>query len=312
MFDGKVKSSRTVSFKSTSGAKRESSAQDLVDNVRKQRELRQITKHRNNAAIKIQSTVRLMLCRKRVLSLFQQEFDKKVGDITKLKTLFLSKNSNFFIPVDILLGLYRLFFFFYNPKRDTDRTRKMQQYFYESIANSSTKHNLIYQLLKPSHYNQWKLYVKLVISTMLPNDNEGVNGSESAKDTANSSMNHNNLLKTTMTILFVNPIKLNELSDVQERELLSLPMVLDDIAHSLCGVICKHARKLTLQNTLSNDPAFVSIFITVIQRCIKRMNMNMIDQITSVQNIQARNELVSTLKNYCRPRVNKSLIASCC
>jgi hypothetical protein len=109
-FDGKVKPQKVVSG---SGKKRETDTNTLLDNARKQRELRQQEKLRLNAAVKLQSQVRGNLQRSLFIKSLRDEFDKQVRKIQTLKALFRNKGTDFQVPLSEITGLVRMIYYFY-------------------------------------------------------------------------------------------------------------------------------------------------------------------------------------------------------
>lgn len=108
MFDGKVRGNRAVS---ASGKKRESDKEAFLVNTRKQREDRAVERKKLLAVVRLQSSVRRCLVRKSVSSKFKLELDKKVSDIKCLQLAFKSRGSQFNIPLDVLLPIFRAYLF---------------------------------------------------------------------------------------------------------------------------------------------------------------------------------------------------------
>jgi hypothetical protein len=108
MFDGKVRGNRAVS---ASGKKREPDKEAFLVNTRKQREDRAIERKKLLAVVRLQSFVRRCIVRKSVFSKFKLELDKKVSDIKCLQLAFKSRGSQFNIPLDVLLPIFRSFLF---------------------------------------------------------------------------------------------------------------------------------------------------------------------------------------------------------
>lgn len=108
MFDGKVRGNRAVS---ASGKKRESDKEAFLVNTRKQREDRAVERKKLLAVVRLQSFVRRCIVRKSVFSKFKLELDKKVSDINSLQLAFKSRGSQFNLPLDVLLPIFRAFLF---------------------------------------------------------------------------------------------------------------------------------------------------------------------------------------------------------
>ena len=108
MFDGKVRGNRAVS---ASGKKRESDKEAFLVNTRKQREDRAVERKKLLAVVRLQSFVRRFIVRKSVFSKFRLELDKKVSDIKCLLLAFKSRGSQFNVPLDVLLPIFRAFLF---------------------------------------------------------------------------------------------------------------------------------------------------------------------------------------------------------
>ena len=110
MFDGKVRGNRAVS---SAGTKRGSDKGTFLENTRKQREDRAAERKRLLAVVRLQSFFRRCLTWRAVTSRLRAEVDMKVSDITRIQTAFKSKGSQFNVPLDVLMGIFRSFLFSY-------------------------------------------------------------------------------------------------------------------------------------------------------------------------------------------------------
>lgn len=130
-FDGKVSSGRNVSL---SGKKTKTDTKDLVEKARKEREQREILKQKNVAAVIIQSKIRRFLTGIRYSRIFAQEFDKKVEDINKIRTVLKLQGVTFNVPTSILSTLLSYLNFILSKKNDTKRLFIMEQFLFDSLT----------------------------------------------------------------------------------------------------------------------------------------------------------------------------------
>lgn len=110
MFDGKVRGNRAVS---SGGKKRESDKGEFLEKTRKQREDRAAERKRLLAIVKLQSFARRCLIRKAVIAKFKLEMFKKVSDINRIRSAFRLRDSQFNVPLDVLLPIFRTFLFIF-------------------------------------------------------------------------------------------------------------------------------------------------------------------------------------------------------
>jgi hypothetical protein len=105
MFTGQLKDRKV------SGVTRHSSNKDaFLEETRKKREERAIHKLKENASIKIQSYYRGYNIRIKTKIDANNEFNKKLNDIIKIKSIFkISKGVSFHVPNDSLIKLLRLY-----------------------------------------------------------------------------------------------------------------------------------------------------------------------------------------------------------
>ena len=129
MFDGKVRGNRAVS---SAGKKRESDKEAFLENTRKQREERATERKKLLAVVKLQSVIRRHHDRKAVVSKFIDEMDKKIADVNSVQRAFKSRGSQFNIPLDVLLPIFRAFLFTFDgagvlmaTKSDVDKLIRM-------------------------------------------------------------------------------------------------------------------------------------------------------------------------------------------
>ena len=108
MFDGKVRGNRAVS---SAGKKRESDKEAFMENTRKQREERATERKKLLAVVKLQSVIRRHHERKVIVCKFVAEMDKKVADVSSVQRAFKSRGSQFNLPLDVLLPIFRAFVF---------------------------------------------------------------------------------------------------------------------------------------------------------------------------------------------------------
>eukprot|EP01040_Poterioochromonas_malhamensis_P001984 gene1984-2120_t len=130
-FDGKVSSGRNVSL---SGKKTKTDTKDLVERARKEREQREILKQKNVAAVVIQSKIRRFLTGIKYSRIFAQEFDKKVEDINKIRTVLKLQGVTFNVPTSILSTLLLYLNFILSKNNDSKRLFIMQQFLLDSLA----------------------------------------------------------------------------------------------------------------------------------------------------------------------------------
>lgn len=133
MFDGKVRGSRMVS---SAGKKRESDKSAFMENTRKQREDRAVERKKLNAIVKLQAFIRRLNIQAKTLLNLTLELDKKVSNVISIKSAFLARGTQFNVPLDVLLPIFRIFIFIfgkdkdyrntcYSTSSDTDRLRRI-------------------------------------------------------------------------------------------------------------------------------------------------------------------------------------------
>ena len=108
MFDGKVRGNRAVS---SAGKKRESDKGAFMENTRKQREDRAAERKKLSAVVRLQSFAKRYIVRKAVTSRFKLEMDRKVSGIVSIQSAFRLRGSQFNVPLDVLLPVFRSFLF---------------------------------------------------------------------------------------------------------------------------------------------------------------------------------------------------------
>jgi hypothetical protein len=108
MFDGKVRGNRAVS---SAGKKREPDKEAFLENTRRQREDRATERKKLIAVVKLQAFFRRFNVRKNVCTKFKIEMDKKISEIRTLELAFTSRGRHFNVPLDVLLPIFRSFFF---------------------------------------------------------------------------------------------------------------------------------------------------------------------------------------------------------
>ena len=111
MFDGKVRGNRAVS---SAGKKREPDKEAFLENTRRQREDRATERKKLIAVVKLQAFFRRFNARKSVCTKFKIEMDKKISEIKTLEAAFTSRGRHFNVPLDVLLPIFRSFFFTFN------------------------------------------------------------------------------------------------------------------------------------------------------------------------------------------------------
>lgn len=139
MFDGNVRS-RAVS--QNIGKKKEVERNRFLDSTRKQREERESSRKRLTCATKIQSLVRRFLTKSSVFLELRSEFDKKIKDINLLKALFLTKQSKFFVPIDVIFQIFRLFIFIHTCSTDFTRLQMILDLIIESFSHPNSAFNI--------------------------------------------------------------------------------------------------------------------------------------------------------------------------
>jgi hypothetical protein len=146
-FDGKVgTANRSVSL---AGKKAKAdSAKELLENTRKQREQREVFKRKNEAATCIQTWTRRFLTIKQLTTLYQEEFDKKVDDINKIKNMLKLQGVIFNVPLNTLSQLLSYLFILCNrrKKTDTGRVLVLQQFLIDSLSTTSKDYNYLLSL----------------------------------------------------------------------------------------------------------------------------------------------------------------------
>ena len=118
MFTGAIKD-RNVSglLKRNTGTSKDS----FLEETRKKREERAIQKAKDNACIKIQSHYRSYNSRLKLKNSVKGEFEKKITDIKKIKSIFLIKSVSFIVPTDALITIFRLYLVSLKSSKINDR-----------------------------------------------------------------------------------------------------------------------------------------------------------------------------------------------
>jgi hypothetical protein len=147
MFNGKVHT-RVVS---SSGKKKETTSDNksFLKEQRIQRAERLLLRKKESSCIIIQSIFRKYLVQVKIFSLFRNEFDNKITDILKIKTIFETRNCVFSVPLDVFSNILRIFFFFCPnnidklSNDDHIRFNEIQKLFIESVSNQNSSFNIV-------------------------------------------------------------------------------------------------------------------------------------------------------------------------
>lgn len=177
MFDGKIGSKRTVDY----GGRR--SSIKSTEEIRKEREKREIERKRNQAVKIIQRCVRRLQYQKKAFDQFRQKFDKKLSEILILKNALLGKGAVFIVPIETLLQLLQYVLFFYRVYNDTDRLDTLQKFLLESFQCQDERLQYfrapkdIYQLALFRFRRILDLIVTTIAAMPLEEDSSLINGS---------------------------------------------------------------------------------------------------------------------------------------
>lgn len=147
-FDGKVKS-RVVSSNIN---KKDTKREDLVDNIRKQREIRNLDKKRLTASNLILNSYRCYLQRKHSYFNVAKTFTQQIEQIKVLRELFRSQNKSFNVPIQQLVYLCRSLTYIYDFSMDVSNIQFLAVLLMESINNNSNNYefNILYYCVSQS------------------------------------------------------------------------------------------------------------------------------------------------------------------
>lgn len=148
MFDGKVgkelKSNANRGFSSRPGLNTKKTTAEILLEAKKQKELREKEKQRQQACLKIQTKYRQYFIQKQIQTQYIHMFESKCQDIDRLLTVMSSQGKVFLIPNQVLSELMRICICFMQPnsKPNTSVTYQKQlltllKYLLPSIESTS-------------------------------------------------------------------------------------------------------------------------------------------------------------------------------
>lgn len=248
MFDGKI-GSRVVNFGGTRKEADKKTSKALLDESRKQRELRAIQKTKNEAACRIQAKIRMRLTRKKSVVAFRALFDKKVTDISKLKSVFAVKNAVFNVPLTIIDSLLHSFLFFYEYSVDNDRLVVLVDLLFDSINCENGPFNY---LVDASQSSNWQVSFYRFENTKLMRLKKFCALCLQSFITVNSTASVNRFVKSVCLV------------DENGSPLYFVKVAMCCL---LCEETCKTIQWIVTHNGVSNEGT--SIGLKIIEQCIK-------------------------------------------
>ena len=229
MFDGKVKSSKSVFM---GGVKKDTSTKNLVDNARKLREQRLEERVKQNSATIIQARWRGYRVRASFKLRLISELDQKIMGIKNIKSLLSSKNQLFNVPLESILYILKCFYFIYLKKTTGTTFESHLQYIttlvLDSLNTSIPDYSILSKLKSPSVDNKdnqirvWMIYIKKVMFLIL----EYI-------DKAGTINNMNNIYLLFDSLFF------SDSKNSQVELSYALSFILKSIMFQICKVLCK-------------------------------------------------------------------------